>query len=90
MDGTNVVSIEWDHRIAREEWVAAVPNIRRAAQSWAAYVRLREASAGDFEKIDQNGGGYIDFREVCRRALTRDTRTGTRPPPLGLRERQCP
>lgn len=54
-----------DHRIERQEWVAGVAAVRRAGHSWAPYIRLREARPSDFEDIDRNGGGVVDFREFC-------------------------
>ena len=76
VDGTGIVAIEWDHRIAREEWEASVPQVREAGSTWAPYIRLRDASASDFDQIDQNGGGYVDFRQVqsARARLAAQTR----------------
>ena len=54
-----------DHRIQREEWIAGVPAVRKAGHSWAPYIRLREARPSDFEDIDRNAGGVVDFREFC-------------------------
>lgn len=48
----------------REEWDAALPAVREAGASWAPFLKLRDATAADFDEIDQNHGNYIDFREV--------------------------
>lgn len=64
-DALGVVHIEPDHRIAREEWDHAIGRMREAGRTWAPYVQLREVSPADFDAIDKNGGGYIDFREFC-------------------------
>ena len=63
-DALDMLAIETDHRIVREEWDAAIERVRKAGHTWAPYIRLRNVSMGDFDQIDSNGGGYIDFRET--------------------------
>lgn len=70
-----------DHRASRAEWNRALPTLRRAGQTWAPYIRLREASTADFDAIDCNGGGYIDFREFCEWIEMAEKAAGT---PAGL------
>ena len=54
-----------DHRIARKEWNSAINKVRNAGSSWAPYLRLRNVSTFDFDVIDHNGGGVVDFRQFC-------------------------
>jgi hypothetical protein len=56
---------EGDHRITFDEWSAALPRLHHAANTWAPFVALREASEEDFGRIDQNGGGVVDLQEVA-------------------------
>ena len=54
---------ERDHRLSRAEWEGGVEKVRQAGRSWAPFIRLREARASDFDRMDQNGSSLIDFRE---------------------------
>jgi len=54
-----------DHRITRKEWNSAINKVRNAGSSWAPYVRLRNANTFDFDIMDHNGGGVVDFRQFC-------------------------
>ena len=38
---------------------------------------LREASPADFDEMDQNGGGHIDFREFCEWVEAAEKLAGT-------------
>ena len=63
--GTEGVTVEDDNRLAKSEWVSAMPTIQAAARSWAPFVALQSASAESFEEIDANHGGYIVLTELC-------------------------
>lgn len=66
-----------DHRVTREEWVAALDTVRKAGRSWAPYIRLREARATDFDDMDQNAGGFVDFLEFCEWVEATEKLAGT-------------
>ena len=68
-------------RPPQAEWNRALPVLRQAGHTWAPYIRLREANAADFDAIDSNGGGYIDFRELCEWIKAAEKAAGT---PAGL------
>ena len=94
VDGTEVVSIEWDHCVTRDEWNAAVFRVREAGASWARFIRLEQASAADFDAIDQEKRGYLDFRSFCEWIEAAEKLAGTSagldlgvklaPPPLEM------
>ena len=65
VDRLDIIRIEADHRVQREEWERAVDKVRQAGCTWAPYVRLRDVTLEDFDAIDSNAGGYVDFREFC-------------------------
>lgn len=67
--------------LSREEWKGALGRVRKAGRSWAPYIRLRDAREDDFERMDQNGGGYIDFREFCEWIEAAEKAAGT---PAGI------
>ena len=54
-----------DHRVSREEWAAAVGEVRHIGRTWAPFVRLQRAAVADFDAMDANGGGHVDFSEFC-------------------------
>jgi len=81
IDAIDAVRIEPDHRIVREEWDAALPAVREAGASWAPFLKLRDATAADFDEIDQNHGNYIDFREFAEWIEQAEKVAGT---PAGL------
>jgi len=59
------VQVDEDNRISRQEWEAALGELRRAGATWATSERLRHATVADFDAMDRNGGGYVDLREFC-------------------------
>lgn len=64
-------------RVQRDEWVAALPYVREAGETWANSLALRNAVAEDFDSMDQNGGGYIDLQEFCEWAEQAEKTAGT-------------
>ena len=66
-----------DYRISRGEWLNGLPAVREAAASWAPYLALQRACEDDFDTIDQNGGGYVDFQEFCEWIEQAEKRAGT-------------
>jgi len=64
-DQLDHLRIEADHRMVREEWEAALPKVTHAGATWAPFLRLASARAADFDAMDSNRGGYVDFREFC-------------------------
>ena len=72
-----------DHRISRDEWVAALPKIQDAANCWAPYLALQEATADDFDAIDVNNGGMIDLQEFCGEGAVPNSKPHT---PSGSRD----
>ena len=54
-----------DHRISRDEFIAALPKIVQAGRTWANSLAFANATADSFEQMDQNRGGIIDLQEFC-------------------------
>ena len=77
VDAEGVAHIDADHRIAREEWDAALGRVRHAGATWAPFEKIARASAADFDEIDKNRGGYIHFRELCEWVEEAEKRAGT-------------
>ena len=61
----------------REEWKAALPQVRRAGQTWANSLALRSAKEEDFDDIDRNHGGFIDLQEFCEWVEAAEKLAGT-------------
>ena len=54
-----------DLRIAREAWVAALPQVRQAGETWANSRALRNAKPEDFDEIDRGRVGFLQLKEFC-------------------------
>ena len=59
------IDTDADHRISRDEFIDDLPNIVKAGRTWAESLAFAHATAGSFEEIDQNVGGYCDLQEFC-------------------------
>ena len=70
---------EVDHKFLREEWVSAIAKVREAGRTWAPYLRLRDATAADFDDMDVFAGshGHVDFRAFCSWIHEGETAAGT-------------
>ena len=61
--GTRGRTVEDDHRLSRDEWVAAIEGVRAAGRSWAPYAAFAHAHASDFDAMDRDHGGFITLDE---------------------------
>ena len=68
-------------RITRESWIFAVTRVRQAGCTWAPYIRLGDANAGDFDEMDTSRSGFVTFREFCEWVEFAEKAEGT---PYGL------
>ena len=75
--GTDGITAEDDHRISRDEFLAALPRIVEAGRTWANSLAFANATAESFEQMDQNRGGIIDLQEFCEWAESAEKLTHT-------------
>ena len=79
-DGVEFVRIEVDHHVSRGEWQAFAVRVREAGRTWAPYIRLREASAHDFDTIASWGKERITFSQFAAWLKSAEQAAGT---PIG-------
>eukprot|EP00322_Chrysochromulina_rotalis_P007453 CAMPEP_0115890982 /NCGR_PEP_ID=MMETSP0287-20121206/33630_1 /TAXON_ID=412157 /ORGANISM="Chrysochromulina rotalis, Strain UIO044" /LENGTH=270 /DNA_ID=CAMNT_0003347767 /DNA_START=24 /DNA_END=833 /DNA_ORIENTATION=- len=72
---------EQDYKMTREEWIASIERVRKAGRSWAPYVRLRSAHAADFDEMDHDRAGLVEFRQFCDFVEAAEKLAGT---PIGM------
>ena len=72
-----IIDEDKDHRLSRDEWVAKLPQMVEAGQTWADSIALASATAASFDEMDQNDGGMIDLQEFCEWVEAAEKRAGT-------------
>lgn len=55
-----------DRKISKEEWMAAIPKLKKASKLWAPFLRLQTANQHDFERMDADQKGSVLLIEFCQ------------------------